>query len=211
MLRFSVPLGADLDVLVTDAQSQAPLALADLVLLQGTDGHEVRTVTDAQGRAEFRALPVGDYTMRALLTGYASAPSRVRLLARASRTQAPQKETIELNRGSILAGILLSESGDRVAGATVSVGSSEAVSDENGRFRLVDVASGRVQIEIEKAGQSASLELQVEVGEERVTMELRFLPDEEEEDDGAESQDQPDDSDADADEASEDDESDADE
>lgn len=183
-IEITVPLGAALALSIRDQRSEAPIPMADVVLIRIKDGVVIRGISDMKGRAKFAALVAGEYSVTVSLKGYARTRQSVRLAARSLRADPDHEEVVEMSKGSTLAGILLDGDGDRVEGATLSVGLSRATSDREGRFRLEDVIAGDVTLAIEKDGAVATQKLQVEVGEERVTLELRYLPEEAETDEG---------------------------
>ena len=174
-VELVVPMGAAVVLTVTDAGTGAALAMVDAVLTQKGDGGEWRSVTDAGGTVSFSAIPSGPAVVELRRQGYATLSKSISLKARSQRSTPAQQVSLPMSQGSILAGIVLDANGDRLEGASLSVGESRATSDSEGRFRLEDAPSGAVTLAIEKAGVVTRISLDVESGEERVTMEVRAL------------------------------------
>lgn len=185
-MEIVVPMGAELRLLVEDSSSGTSLAMVSVMLAHAGGTEERRGFTDASGQASFAAMSPGAWTISASLAGYATASVKAGLAAKTQRDSPPKLVTLALDRGSILAGIVVDRDGERVDGAQVWVGDKSATTDANGRFRLEDVASGSVELVIEKGGARTREPLVLESGEERVTMELRFAPANAEGEDGEE-------------------------
>ncbi len=175
-VEVTVPLGAALAIRVTDEGTEAALPMVDVVMIRA-DGGELRSVTDAGGKALFSAIPAIPVVVETRLPGYATLSKKISLRTRASRSAPPQAAEFAMSRGSILAGIVMNEDGDRVEGAVLKAGASTSTSDWEGRFRLEDVPSGMVVLKVESAGVVTTERLEVESGEERVTMEVRVSND----------------------------------
>lgn len=174
-VELVVPIGASVVLKVIDAGTGAALAMVDAVLVQKGNGGEWRSVTDADGTVSFSAIPSGPAVVDLRRQGYATLSKSISLKARSQRSTPAQQVSMPMSPGSILAGIVLDANGDRLEGASLSVGESRSTSDSEGRFRLEDAPSGAVTLMIEKAAVVTRIGLDVESGEERVTMEVRAL------------------------------------
>ncbi|HYU16417.1 MAG TPA: carboxypeptidase regulatory-like domain-containing protein, partial [Candidatus Acidoferrum sp.] len=117
----------------------------------------------------------GTWTVEASARGYAGGELAVQVAAgsRPRQLTAPPVR-LELSRGAILAGVVRDHDGERVAGAAVAVGRASTTSDEQGRFRLTEVASGAVTVEAQKGEARGALALDLAPGDELVTLELRM-------------------------------------
>ena len=114
------------------------------VRISGPDIGTKSTMTDAQGRYEFRDLPAGRFNVSAIKAGYVTMqygqnrpfePGRPIELV---ETQPMDKADIVLPRGSVLAGRVVDETGEAVAEAEVT---AMRMQYQNGKRRLVP--SGR--------------------------------------------------------------------
>ncbi|MCP4449211.1 MAG: carboxypeptidase regulatory-like domain-containing protein [Myxococcales bacterium] len=175
-LEIIVPLGARIEIHVRDVRSDAPISMASVVVAPKGKSGEARGTSDEKGRVVFAAVPAGPCTISASLDDYALATTSAVLVAQRSRNSVPQIVIVEMSRGSILAGIVRDETGDRVAGATVSAGAIQTKTDAEGRFRLERVRGGAITLVIRKDGAESRETHEVDSGEERVTMELLFAP-----------------------------------
>jgi hypothetical protein len=131
------------------------------VLLTGPTGNTRATMTDENGRYEFRAVPAGPFEMRAVKGGFVvlSATSRRRVEQRRS-ISLKEGETIDktdftLVRGGVLTGRVVDEAGEGVTGAWVQLmkpqsgSASRAVgnipgagTDDRGEFRVHSIPPG---------------------------------------------------------------------
>ena len=114
------------------------------VRVSGPDIGTKTTLTDAQGRYEFKELPAGRFTLSVIKSGFVTMqygqnrpfePGRPIELAEA---QVMDKVDVALPRGSVLAGRVVDEFGEAVAEADVT---AMRMQYQNGRRRLVP--SGR--------------------------------------------------------------------
>ncbi len=126
-------------------------------------------VSDVNGDVRLGKLHPGPWSVRVEAAGYVKASRDVVVQANIERS-----ETIELARGATLAGVLRDGDGERVAGARVWVKGVSVRTDQDGRFRLTDVATGQVTLHAEKEDAVGNLELELSPGDELVTLEPRI-------------------------------------
>lgn len=175
-----MPLGGALDVMVLDQGAQSVLAMArvELVSAASPSSPPLHTLSDETGKAQFAALPPGKYVLRAEHKGYAAVSREIEITQGKRIGQVTETLRVELGRGATIAGIVRDAVGDRLVGATLRAGDASSTSDREGRFRLEDVASGKVVLRIQHGVSSVEHSLQLVAGEERVTLELVFKPEE---------------------------------
>jgi hypothetical protein len=165
--------GAAIYYRLIDAHTGEALAGAR-VQASGPQDERSSVVSDAEGVAIFPKLRAGVWKLRVHHEGYVARESRIVLELPSDGRAVRAEHTAELSRGAILAGILRDRDGDRVAGARVWVGESSTRSDQDGNFRLVDVATGAVQLQADQGGETGKLDLQLSPGDEIVTLDLRL-------------------------------------
>lgn len=105
----------------------------------------VRTaVSDREGRFELRNVPQGSAAVAAEAEGFVSSdPLPVTV------PQDPKNEwTVTLQRGAILEGRISTQRGDPVGGARITAGSALTRSDDDGKYLLVGVPLGEVEVEV---------------------------------------------------------------
>ncbi|HXG56745.1 MAG TPA: carboxypeptidase-like regulatory domain-containing protein, partial [Vicinamibacterales bacterium] len=129
---------------VLTADTGAPVRRAQ-VRISGTETMPKLSVTDNEGRYEFRDLPGGKYTISATKSGFVGVqygqtrPYEQGKSIELIETQPIDKADITMPRGSVISGRILDEFGDPLADATVSAMRSSWV---NGKRRL-QPAGGR--------------------------------------------------------------------
>ena len=163
-IRIEVGEGFDLRGVVVDAANGAPLAGASIATLVGWEAG-ASDVTDGGGRFLLRALrrtrPDWSGSMRIACRGYVG---ETRELGPREADQGREPLRIELARGVVIAGRLLDESGQPLAGAWLAlsgeeadlgpgedarVGGHRARTDAEGRFELGCVRpAARVCVEV---------------------------------------------------------------
>ena len=172
--ELRLELGGGLAIEVRDGASGAALPGAQ-VAARGPDGAERSATTGPGGALRLAPLAAGTWTVRARARGYAARSLEVDVAAasRPGELSLPAVR-VDLSRGATLAGVVRDRDGARVAGAAVAVGESRTTSDADGHFRLVQVATGPVTVEVEKGEARGALDLQLAPGDELVTLELRL-------------------------------------
>ena len=172
--ELRLELGGGMAIEVRDGASGAALPGAQ-VLARGPDGAERSATTGPGGALRLAPLAAGTWTVRARARGYAARSLEVDVAAasRPGELGAPAVR-VDLSRGATLAGVVRDRDGARVAGAAVAVGESRTTSDADGHFRLVQVATGPVTVEVEKGDARGALDLELAPGDELVTLELRL-------------------------------------
>jgi hypothetical protein len=174
-----VPFGAGLALELRDSSTQSPIAMASIELeLPATSARPgvARAWSDESGKASFLPIRAGSYELRVDKEGYAALSRPLALTAGQRIGEVTQRLVLEMVRGATIAGILRDGRGERVVGASIRVGQTSGQSDKDGRFRLLDVPSGTIQLQIEHQGKVSEQELTLQAGEERVTLELVHAP-----------------------------------
>ncbi|HKE86948.1 MAG TPA: carboxypeptidase regulatory-like domain-containing protein [Vicinamibacterales bacterium] len=133
---------------VVAAETSAPLREARVVAFIA-DGQPPReTVTDANGRYEFRQLPAGAFVVSASLDGYLSVAygqQRVRSMESGTAVNVAPGQTVEridlsLPRASVIVVALTDESGEPLAGAQVEIQRHHYAA--NGQRRMTSAPTG---------------------------------------------------------------------
>jgi protocatechuate 3,4-dioxygenase beta subunit len=171
---------------VTDAQTGRPVPGATIAATSATGAgpggfQGVMASSDADGRFELAGLALGTYRLQAQHPDYAEASQIVDV------QQAVGSTDIRLSAGGALAGIVVSESGGPVAGASVALqsgggggprfgggpGGQPMVTDEAGSFRFDRLAAGRYTIAASAGNRSsAPLEVPLLAGESRADLRI---------------------------------------
>ncbi|MFO0727473.1 MAG: carboxypeptidase-like regulatory domain-containing protein [Myxococcota bacterium] len=149
LLTLHLSRGAGLEVRVTSALSHAPIEGAT-VLMSSTVGEIERMKTTQDGRVMFRGLTDGRQTITARAPGFAPASTVVALPIGAQSTGMTAQEALELEPGVSVSGVVLSEAGALVKGATVSAQAvslrasyfAEAHSTEGGQWSIDALVPG---------------------------------------------------------------------
>ncbi len=138
--------GTILSGLVQDAETKSPLADAEVSL----GGTMQKTKTDVKGRFRFEDIKAGTRTLNVAANGYRSAEQETEL-----KTDEESTATIGLKGDAVLSGLVVSAQDEKpLAGANVKIAGSsrEIPTDEEGRFRMENVPSGSLDLEITLAG-----------------------------------------------------------
>jgi protocatechuate 3,4-dioxygenase beta subunit len=107
--------------------------------------------TDAEGNYQLEAVEPGEKSIAFSKDGYPPATKSVTVSGR------EMKLDVQLSRGATVAGVVVTEGGSPVPGATVQMesatsGYQEVTTDANGAFRIDGVSEGRVSIVAGKRG-----------------------------------------------------------
>ncbi|MCY1075565.1 carboxypeptidase regulatory-like domain-containing protein [Archangium lansingense] len=151
------PETGELVLSVVDAESGRPLPDARVVLTVGGMEQEPR-VAGADGRLTGVVLPRGEVLARVSAGGYVSAEERVTVPAggRAERVVRVRQEPPRV--GSLRITVVDARSGGPLAGAAVSVGSTQVFTDATGRVRVEGLAPGPVEVNVSAEGFRAAQE-----------------------------------------------------
>ncbi len=164
--ELRLPAGGTVAISLTDAHTRA--ALPGVALTgRGPGGAAIEGRTGADGTASLGPLGFGSWTFRAALPGYAA-----RSIAGEISSARPQPLAIALERGATLAGTVRDADGSRLAGARVVAAGVSTTTDQDGNFRLRDVATGSIELIAEHGQARASTPLVLAPGDELVTLEL---------------------------------------
>jgi protocatechuate 3,4-dioxygenase beta subunit len=174
--QLDLPIGGGIEVTVRDRSTGAVLRSARVAATSPSAARRDAT-TGPDGRAQIGGLASGTWTISASAPGYAAAAATVEVPAGRRLGDLTARDLhLDLTRGAVLAGVVRDQSGDRVAGADVSVDGAVArtTSDQQGRFRLDDAPSGAITLAARKGPHHGALHLDVAPGDEVVTLELRL-------------------------------------
>jgi protocatechuate 3,4-dioxygenase beta subunit len=171
--ELTLAFGGGIDGLVRDAHTAGPIAAARVVAT-GPDGatHEVATAGD--GAFSLAPVAAGSWTLSATAPGYVPAAAQIVSVAagREPGQVTARDVRFQLERGAIVAGTVRDANGQRVAGAIVRAGQVEARSDVEGKFRLVDVPTGRTEVTAELDGVHGGVLVPLRPGDEVLTLEI---------------------------------------
>jgi len=166
--EFILQPGATIDISVRDDQNEQSLA-GVRVSLKGPEGRTTTALTDPLGSLQLKGLVPGSWVATIDSPEYSHHRKRLVIAANDEPTEA---HILRLRRGARLKGIIRDADGERVAGARVWLGQSEAVSDHDGVFQLDRVAPGAVTLQATHGEESWAMPLQLDPGDELVTLEL---------------------------------------
>ncbi len=166
--EFVLRQGGSMRLVFRDSHSGGPIA-GTRITAKSPDDRSTTAVTDALGKVEFSALTPGNWTLTVDSEAFVFFERKQKV--RASTAIAKEVE-YSLQRGAILAGVVLDHAGDRASGAQVWVGKTKTKSDSTGRFRLVRVPVGKVSLHAKVGPSSTSQALELFAGDEQVTLEL---------------------------------------
>jgi uncharacterized protein (DUF2141 family) len=152
--------------IVTDDTSPQPLRRARVALTSADRTLGRVAITDDAGRFSFAGLPAGRYQLMAMKQGYvtgqygAKRPNRPGTAIVLTDGQRMPSTTLRLTRGGVISGVLLDQSGDPFAGATVYsrrstfagagqrqlIPGGSAQTNDRGEFRIWGLAAGEYTI-----------------------------------------------------------------
>jgi hypothetical protein len=159
-----------------DAHTRAGLA-GVRVEARGPERARVTVLSDAGGIAELSPLSPGRWTVRAHLDGYVGQTRTLTVSPGRTARAITHEEVVELSQGATLAGVVRDDRGARLAGARVRLGAASTTTDQDGHFRLTDVATGAVELVAERDGRRGSVRLELAPGDELVTLQLEVAGD----------------------------------
>lgn len=171
--KVSMPPGGGLSIYVRDVHSRAPLAEVRIVAT-GPGGARTTVTTSADGLCELVPLAAGTWTLSADVAGYVAFRRTVTVVAGTGARAITGEPTIELARGATVGGVVYDSAGERVAGATVKVGSASTTTDQDGYFRLRDAPTGSIEIVAEADDHRGQLSLELAPGDELVTLDVQL-------------------------------------
>lgn len=157
---------AKVEFVLVDRHTRAALP-SIMVELSGPNERR-RGTTDEQGVVTMDSLKAGRWNVSVRAQGYVPVDESLTLEARRQRVP------LEIARGAHLAGTLRDQNGERVARARVWVGPASAQSDDDGRFRISGAPTGAVVLRAQKGPERAALPLDINPGDEFVTLELQL-------------------------------------
>ncbi len=150
------------------------------------DGGVRRAISDAEGKYSFADVPRGDATLDVRAPGTAGAKRAIVVAPTGSRPELDVGR-IELGAAGIVEGVVVDEKGRAVAGARVAKDRAPtyvpasgpavgvAITDGTGAFKLVDVATGDVEIEAYSVDVGRGRVEHVRVDEGRTTSGVRIV------------------------------------
>jgi hypothetical protein len=131
---------------VLSSDGSGPIRRAQ-VRISGPDIMGKASLTDVDGRFEFRDLPAGRFTLQAVKSGYVTVQyGQTRPFESGKPIELVDKQLLDnadisMPRGGVIAGRITDEFGDPVPDATVM---AMRLAWSNGKRRLVPAASGRI-------------------------------------------------------------------
>ena len=171
---LAVKQGGGARLLVRDAHTRAAMPGVGVKAI-GPGGARREVTADSDGQAELVPIMPGKWQLEVRVPGYVRARKLIEVAAgRGPRAITVDSVVVELARGATIAGVIRDENGDRVAGAKVESGGVSTATDQHGRFRLVDVPTGKVTIAARRGQDSGELALELAPGDEFLTLEILF-------------------------------------
>ena len=175
------------------ADSGQPLRRTTIRLMSPELREPRSTVTDAEGRYEFRELPAARYTLSAMKSGYVTVSYGARAFNQPGRVidladrQEADRVDFSLPRGGIITGRVIDEFGDPVAGASVqplrsdivngerrtTPGGTMATTSDTGEFRLWGLSPADYQVMVSP---QASMNFSPEVSDDRTGYAQSYYP-----------------------------------
>lgn len=159
--------GARLRVELRDGHTARGLP-GERVVATGPGGRTAEALTDARGFADLRGLAPGAWTLRADAAGYVDEA----LALDVAPGRHAQDVRLELHRGATVAGIVVDSYGRRVEGARVTAGAASTVTDRDGQFRLDDVATGAIELEVQWNDARGGQRVELRPGDELLSLQL---------------------------------------
>ncbi|MBA2539235.1 MAG: carboxypeptidase regulatory-like domain-containing protein, partial [Deltaproteobacteria bacterium] len=159
--------GGQLKIDLRDARSVAPLA-GLVVEARGPGDRTATATTDASGIANLRALALGEWTLEVRAKGYTKLSRTVTVRA------AVDDVRLVVARSTTLAGVVRDRRGARVPNVRVFTDGVSTMTDSLGNFRLPDAPAGTYWLEAEVDGVRGAIQLQIQPGDERTTIELEL-------------------------------------
>ncbi|MCP4446099.1 MAG: peptidoglycan DD-metalloendopeptidase family protein [Myxococcales bacterium] len=170
--EFSLSAGGSLRIELRDSHSEA--ALAGLrVSLRGPKGRTSTALSDAFGQVRVDALACGRWIATIDSPEYSALREGFEVSA---GEEDDEPHIMRMKRGASLRGVVRDDYGERVAGAKVWLGSSEAMSDRDGMFHLQRVGTGDVVLQAAHGEARGAMPLELDPGDELVTLELNLRP-----------------------------------
>lgn len=162
------------------------VAFANATVSLFGEGGVRRTLSNAQGKFEFKDVPRGDATIDVRAPGTAGAKRTITVASTGSRAEL-EVDRIELAAAGVIEGIVVDEKGKAVAGARVAKDRAPtyvpaagtlvgvAITDSSGAFKLVDVAVGDVEVEAYAGDVGRGKTEHVRVDEGRTTSGVKIV------------------------------------
>ncbi|MCG8425242.1 MAG: carboxypeptidase regulatory-like domain-containing protein [Proteobacteria bacterium] len=175
-IRVTVQFGGGIAGWARDGHTGNPIAGARIAAI-GPDKTTAETAARSDGSVTLGPLRPGKWTITTRAPGYVTRRQTVEVAAGRQPGQITVRDlALSLARGAIVAGVVRNQFGERVRGAVVRIGALTTKTDENGRFRLRDVATGTMVIEAERTGQRGSLTVELNPGDEMVSLDIALQP-----------------------------------
>jgi hypothetical protein len=180
-VRLRLPLGGQVEGVLIDASSGAPLA-GMTIDARGVRGATAEAVTDDKGLWKLGPVRPGSWRLSVKLPGYLPTARELDVpVSRAPGATSVRDIHLELERGALLGGTVRDRRGQRVAGAQVSVRRAdgtgttvEANTDGHGEFRIHDCPTGELVIAADKAEAAGSTRASVRPGDEILGLSLEI-------------------------------------
>ena len=174
-VAVTLPFGGGIAGEVRDSHTGGPVTGAR-VTATGPDKKKHDAATGSDGSITLMPLVAGKWTLQVSAPGYVPVSKTVEVTAgREPGAITVRDVRLSLARGAVVAGVVRNAVGERVRGAVVRVAGATATSNENGEFRLEDVATGDdMEIVAERDGVRGSIEVSLRPGDEVVTLEIKL-------------------------------------
>jgi len=147
---FAQAAAADLSGAVTDSKG-TPVPQAKLTVTGEGSGLERQIIADTKGEFVFPLLPPGIYTLTAEAPGF----SRLRLGGLRLNSGVNLRVPVRFPAATSIRGTVIDfKTGEAIAKALVAIRSQQlqTITDENGKFELLNVLPGRVELYVSTVG-----------------------------------------------------------
>jgi hypothetical protein len=169
---------------VTAVRGRASVQAAQVSLTTGE--RTLSTLSDRDGQYRFANVPLGPAILRVRHRQYAGAELTLQIPDTGHADRPFEVETLDLEEGVQLQGVVLDAEGEPVVGARVGIGfvpthvavgglsQGVTLSDAQGRFTLTGVAAGTIELVAQSSQARGALTLNVHPGDELHDLELEL-------------------------------------
>jgi protocatechuate 3,4-dioxygenase beta subunit len=173
-VTLKLPPAGAIAGLVREERAGAAVAAYEVTVTAREGGAAVPAVRRNGARFEVRPLPAGAYRVTVRAAGYVSFVRDVEVPGGERPGVVAQVDVLaELERGAVASGEIRDDRGDRVAGATVSLGGASTRSGPRGEFKLGGLPGGAQVLKVRCPGyEPAEVPVTLRAGDETRGVDL---------------------------------------